>query len=61
MANHCIYKRCFECKDEYCLRGCGYTCKCKKEADDPAEVAVNRAREEKAEQELVDNLPEGWF
>lgn len=38
MANHCHYAICFECKGEYCLLGCNYTCDCGKRVPDLDEI-----------------------
>lgn len=32
MANHCVYDTCLVCGEEFCMRGCGYTCLCEHQA-----------------------------
>jgi hypothetical protein len=34
MANHCVEDTCLVCGTDFCLRGCGSTCKCGNEASE---------------------------
>ena len=56
--SHCVYKKCKKCGDEYCARGCSYTCECGEEVEYTKEEL---AEERKKLNELYAALPEGWF
>jgi hypothetical protein len=59
MANHCIYSKCFDCGGEYCERGCGYSCDCGKETEDPK---IKQDEKERLEKYYRENpMPDGWF